>query len=90
MWNPIALDYIKVSHRKQYNLLFNLYINDLNKQTPADTKTFQYADDTIILAYKTDLKLAAYYREQSLRNISEYYEKLRLMPNHSKTEFIAF
>ena len=39
---------------------------------------------------RTDLKLATYNLEQSLRNISEYYEKHRLMLNHSKTEFITF
>ena len=71
-------------------LLFNLYINDLNKQTPANTEIIQYADDTVILTYNTDLKLARYNLEQSFRNISEYYEKHRLMLNHSKTEFITF
>ena len=30
-------------------LLFNLYINDLNKQIPANTEIIQYAHDTIIL-----------------------------------------
>ena len=38
--------------------LFNLYINELNKQIHADTKIIQYADDTIILTYNTDLNLA--------------------------------
>ena len=71
-------------------LLFYLYINYLNKQIPANTKIIQYADDTIILTYNTDLKLATYNLEQSSRNISEYYEKRRLMLNHSKTEFITF
>ena len=71
-------------------LLFNLYINDLNKQIPANTEIIQYADDTIILTYNADLKLATYSLEQSLRNISKYYEKHRLMLNHSKTEFITF
>ena len=71
-------------------LLFNLYINELNKQIPADTKIIQYANDTIILTFKTDLNLATQNLEQSLRNISEYYEKRRLMLNHSKTEFITF
>ena len=71
-------------------LLYNLYINDLNKQTPANAELIQYADDTVILTYNTDLKLARYNLEQSVRNISEYYEKHRLMLNHSKTEFITF
>ena len=63
-------------------LLFNLHIT-------VNTKIIQYADDAIILTYNTDLKLATYNLEQSLRNISEYYEKHRLMLNHSKTEFIT-
>ena len=71
-------------------LLFNLYINDLNKQIPANTELIQNADDTIILTYNTDLKLSTYNLEQSLRNICEYYKKRRLMLNHSKTEFITF
>ena len=71
-------------------LLFNLYINDLNKQIPANTEIIQYADDNIILTYKTDLKIATYNLEQSLKNISEYYKKHRLMLNNSKTEFITF
>ena len=71
-------------------LLFNLYINDLNKQISANTKIINYADDTIILTYNTDLNLATYNLEQSIRNISEYYEKQRLMLNRSKTEFITF
>ena len=71
-------------------LLFNLYINDLNKQIPANTEINQYADDTIILTYNTDLKLVTYHLEQPLRNISEYYEKNRLLLNHSKTEFSTF
>ena len=62
----------------------------MNKQIPANTEINQYADDTIILTYNTDLKLATYNLEQSLKNISEYYEKHRLMLNHSKTEFITF
>ena len=72
------------------SLLFNLYINDLKKQIPANTEIIHYSDDTIILAYNTDLKVTTYNLEQSLRNISEYYEKHRLMLNHSKTEFITF
>ena len=71
-------------------LPFNRYIKDLNKQIPANTKIIQYADDTIILTYNTDLNLATYNREQSLGNISQYYEEHRLMLNHSKTEFITF
>ena len=71
-------------------LIFNLYINDLNKQISANTETIQYADDTIVLTYNTDLKLATYNLAQSLRNISEYYEQHRLMLNHSKTKFITF
>ena len=92
MWNLIGFGYIKVSHREHFigPLLFNLYINDLNKQIPANEEIIQYADDTIILIYNTDLKLATYNLEQSLRNISEYYEKHRLMRNNSKTEFITF
>ena len=70
-------------------LLFNLYINDLNKQISANTNINQNADDTIILTYNTDLKLATYKLEQSLRKVSEYYKKHRLMLNHSKTEFIT-
>ena len=72
------------------HLLLNLYIYDLNKQIPANTEIIQYADDTIILTYNRDLKLATYNLEQSLRNISEYYEKHRLMLNHSKAVFITF
>ena len=71
-------------------LLFNLYNNVLNKQIPANTKIIQYTDDTINLTYNTDLKLATNNLEQSLKNISEYYEKHRLILNHSKTEFITF
>ena len=72
------------------SLFLNLYINDLNNQIPANTEIIPDADDTIILTYNRDLKLAPYNLEQSLRNISEYYEKHRLMLNHSKTEFITF
>ena len=71
-------------------LLFNLYINDLNKQIPGNTEIIQYADDSIILTYNTDLKLATYTLEQSLRNKFKYYGKYCLMLNHSKTEFITF
>ena len=71
-------------------LLFNLYINDLNKQIPANAEIIQNADDTIFLTYITNLKLATHNLEQSLRNISEHYEKHRLMLNHSKSEFITF
>ena len=71
-------------------LLFYLYIDDLNKQILANTEIIRYADDTIILTYNTDLKLAIYNLEQSTRNIYIYYEKHRLMLNHSKTEFIRF
>ena len=62
----------------------------MKKQILANAKIIQYARETIILAYNTDLKLAIYNSEQSLRNISENYEKHRLMINHSKTEFITF
>ena len=48
-------------------LLLNLYINDLNKQITANSKIIQYADDTIILTYNTDLHLATYNLEQSLK-----------------------
>ena len=67
-----------------------MYINDLNKQIPENSEIIQYADCTIILTYNTNLKLATYKVEQSLWNISTYYEKHRLMLNHSKTEFITF
>ena len=53
------------------HLLFNLYINHLNKQILANTKIIQYADDTIILTYNTDLNLATYNPEHPSRNISE-------------------
>ena len=71
-------------------LLFNLFSTDLNKQLPAKTQIIQYAAENIILTYNTDLKLVIYNLEQSLRKISEYYQKHRLMLNHSKTEFITF
>ena len=71
-------------------LLFNLYINDLNKQIPGNTEIIQYADDSTIPTYNTDLKLATYTLEQSLRNKFKYYKKYCLMLNHSKTEFITF
>ena len=70
--------------------LFNLYINDLNKHIPGNTEIIQYADDTIILTYNADLKLATYTLEQSLRNKFKYYGKHCLMLNHSKTEFVTF
>ena len=50
----------------------------------------QYADDTIILTYNTDQKLATQILEQSLKKMSEFYEKHSLMPNHSKTQLITF
>ena len=62
----------------------------MKKQIPANTEIIYYSDDTIILAYNTDLQVTTYNLEQSLRNISEYYEKHRLMLNHSKTELITF
>ena len=71
-------------------LLFNLYINDLNKQIPANTKIIQCADDTIILTYNRVLKLATCNLEQSLKKTSECYVKHRLMLNHAKTELSKF
>ena len=71
-------------------LLFNLYNIDLNKRIPANTNINQYADDSIILTYNADLKLATYNLEQSLRKISEYNQEHRLMLNHTKTEFITY
>ena len=57
---------------------------------PANTIIIQYADDTIFPTNNTDLKLPRHNLEQSLRKISEFYEKHRLMLNHSKTEFFTF
>ena len=72
------------------SLLFNLYINDLNKHILGNTEIIQHADDNIILTNNTDLKLATYTLEKSLRNKFKYYKKYCLMLNHSKTEFITF
>ena len=72
------------------HLLFNMYVNDLNKQIPDNTKIFHYAVDSIILTYNRDLKLATYKLHHSLRKMSQFYEKHRPIMNHSKTKFITF
>ena len=47
MSNLIGLNYIKVSNRGQFCVLFfNLYINDLDQQIPSTAKKNQHADDT--------------------------------------------
>ena len=93
--NPVESDWIELYQGVPQGtilgpLLFNMYIKDLNKEIPANTKISQYADDTIILAYIMHPKLASYNLEQPLRKTSDYYEKHLLMLNHSKTEFITF
>ena len=70
--------------------LFQLYVNDLCNLKLQHCDTFMYADDTVLLAYGADWKVAKLNAEASLRTVMSWLSSNLLTLNISKTKAIAF
>ena len=71
-------------------LIFNLYINDLNKQIDKTCKIVQYADDTLLFCENNDPQKAIKALEANCSLLSNYFLEHSLQLNAKKTELIVF
>ena len=71
-------------------LVFNLYINDFNKQIDKTCKIVQYADDTLLFCEKNNPQIAHKALEANCSLLSIYLLEHSLQLNAKKTELIFF
>ena len=71
-------------------LLFNLYVNSMQKVIDNTCKIVQYADDIFIFVADKCLNTAKQNLETNIAKLAEYFESHRLNLNENKTEFIVF
>ena len=70
-------------------LIFNLYINDLNKQINKTCKIVQYADDTLLFCENKDQQITLEALEANCL-LSIYFLEHSFQLNEKKTELIVF
>ena len=71
-------------------LIFNLYINDFNKQHDKTCKIVQYADDTFLFCENNDPQKAHKALEANCKLLSKYFLEHSLQLNAKKAELIVF
>ena len=69
-------------------LIFNLYINDLNKNLTESCRVVQYAYDTLLFCDVNDTKNTLQLVQKSCQNLSLYFTNHSLKLNTKKTELI--
>ena len=71
-------------------LLFNLYVNSMQKIIDETCKIVQYADDIFLFVADKCVNTAKQRLENNIAKLVEYFESHRLNLNEDKTEFIVF
>ena len=71
-------------------LLFNLYVNSMQKINDETCKIVQYADDIFLFVADKCVNTAKQRLETNIAKLVEYFESHRLNLNEDKTEFIVF
>ena len=69
-------------------LLFNLYVNDLQKHVPSNCQLVQFADDACLYVCGQDLEDCRKILSESIEILLEYFKIHSLTMNVDKTEFI--
>ena len=71
-------------------LLFNLYVNDLNRSLQDNTNLIQYADDCVIFSADYQSNVAKHNLQISIDKFIQYFQSHELNLNAAKTEYIWF
>jgi hypothetical protein len=69
-------------------ILFDVYVNALSMQTPASTP--QYADDTAVIRSSESIDNLKDLLTSDLNSLTDYFRKLGLLLNVSKTDYLLF
>ena len=71
-------------------LLFNIYVNSMEKSVSNNCQLVQYADDTLIYPAHQDKNQAIQNLEGNVKDLVHFFECHRLTINADKTEFTIF
>ena len=71
-------------------LLFNIYVNDLEKILEKDCTVVHYADGTFLFTLDTDEISSKTKFEHNISKIIKFFAKSQLVVNKQKTEYIVF